>query len=343
MVDSTPLISVIVPVYKAEKYLDTCIASIASQTYSNLEILLINDGSPDRTPAICEDWAAKDVRIKVIHQKNLGAAAARNKGVAAARGELLGFVDADDWISADAYEVMQRNMERESADVSAIGMTDVRDSHFMTKGSLEHYTVGGAEEALIYVNASPYGNAPCMSRGVCDKLYRKELFKGIQFPDGWHVEDAPVTYQILEKIDRFVFDPAPKYFYRHNEESRSNATVVDIETIDYFESLYRLMLKKFPAAAPYVLYVYLENLVRVYQASLRITPSSRYHAFRKQALCSLRQYVPIVKAQVNPDIIPLGRKTRFAWGLLSVAPAVYNTLYLMYRKLFYRFAVHFKR
>ena len=101
-----PLISVIVPVYKVENYLDCCVQSIVNQTYSNLEIILIDDGSPDASGAMCDAWAEKDSRIRVIHQENAGGGAARNAGLDAARGERIAFVDSDDYIAPDCYQYM---------------------------------------------------------------------------------------------------------------------------------------------------------------------------------------------------------------------------------------------
>ena len=111
------LISVIVPVYKVEEYLDKCVQSIADQTYCNLEIILVDDGSPDSCPQKCDEWAKKDHRIVVIHKENQGAAMARNAGLDIARGEYISFVDSDDYLSLDAIEVMYKKMEADHSDL----------------------------------------------------------------------------------------------------------------------------------------------------------------------------------------------------------------------------------
>lgn len=101
-----PLVSVIVPVYKVGKYLDKCVESIVEQTYKNLEIILVDDGSPDNCPAMCDKWAERDSRIKVIHKQNGGVSSARNVGIDAAQGEFIGFVDSDDWLEPDMYDCL---------------------------------------------------------------------------------------------------------------------------------------------------------------------------------------------------------------------------------------------
>ena len=115
-------ISVIIPVYKVEKYLDKCIQSVVNQTFTDLEIILIDDGSPDRCPEICEQWAKKDSRIVVIHKKNGGLSDARNAGLNIATGEFISFVDSDDWIAKNMYEIMLNYLKREKAGIKRPGI-----------------------------------------------------------------------------------------------------------------------------------------------------------------------------------------------------------------------------
>lgn len=117
MLEEQPLISVIVPVYGVEQSLNECVASIVEQTYRNLDIILVDDGSPDRCPEMCDQWSSKDARIRVIHQRNAGPSAARNVGLDASHGEYIGFVDPDDHIAADMYKTLLNNLLREHADV----------------------------------------------------------------------------------------------------------------------------------------------------------------------------------------------------------------------------------
>lgn len=118
------LLSIIVPVYKAEKHLDRCVESILSQTYGNIELVLVDDGSPDACPAMCDSWAKRDWRVRVIHKKNNGASSARNAGLDMASGEYIGFVDADDFVEPDMYETLMKNALENNADRSGCGYFD---------------------------------------------------------------------------------------------------------------------------------------------------------------------------------------------------------------------------
>ena len=116
----TAKISVIVPVYKVEPYLDKCVSSIVNQTYTNLEIILVDDGSPDSCPTMCDAWAEKDSRIRVIHKPNGGLSDARNAGIVVATGELMAFVDSDDWIASDMYEHLYQRLTEDDSDIAAV-------------------------------------------------------------------------------------------------------------------------------------------------------------------------------------------------------------------------------
>ena len=132
-----PLVSVIVPVYKVEKYLDKCVESIVGQTYKNLEIILVDDGSPDNCPAMCDKWADRDSRIKVIHKQNGGVSSARNAGIDAVQGEFIGFVDSDDWLEPDMYDCLVKNALEYNADISRCGYFVDWSDHTSYVGSTE--------------------------------------------------------------------------------------------------------------------------------------------------------------------------------------------------------------
>ena len=117
-----PKISIIVPVYKVEKYLSRCIKSILRQTFTDFELILVDDGSPDKCPQMCDDWGKKDKRIRVIHKENGGLSSARNAGLRAARGEYIGFVDSDDWIACDMYEILYQLAKKYRADITCGGI-----------------------------------------------------------------------------------------------------------------------------------------------------------------------------------------------------------------------------
>ena len=175
-----PLISVIVPVFKVEKYLKRCLDSIVMQMYDNIEIILIDDGSPDRCPQICDSYKEADSRIIVIHQKNQGLSAARNKGLDIAQGQYVTFVDSDDWVSADYISELYLSIKDASADISIVNHKLVSDESQSEIKRKRHIKIFSRQQALFQLTARQ-NQAFVIS---CAKLYRKELFDNIRFPAG---------------------------------------------------------------------------------------------------------------------------------------------------------------
>lgn len=203
------LISVIVPVYGVEAYLERCVQSIVDQTYSNLEIILVNDGSPDNCPAMCDAWAEKDSRIKVIHKENGGLSDARNAGMAIASGELLGFVDSDDWISPEMYQLLYERLEADNSDISACGVQMVWEDNtpprMLTRAGRCVLETQGAMRAIIEEN--------WLKQPVWYKLYRRETIQDLLFPVGKYHEDVFWSYQAIGRANRVSAFDTPCYFY----------------------------------------------------------------------------------------------------------------------------------
>lgn len=208
------LLSVIVPVYKVEQYLDRCVESIVSQTYHNLEIILVDDGSPDRCPELCDQWAKRDTRIKVIHKENGGAADARNIGIRVATGEYLAFVDSDDYIEREMYETMLAAMGRTDSGIACCGRYVVRGSLQIPKHCMDRETVFTAVDAL---REMLLGGA--VEEAVWDKVYRAELFEGLQFPVGEINEDIVIIPALLNRAGRVVHVGKSFYYYWQNSSS----------------------------------------------------------------------------------------------------------------------------
>lgn len=203
------LISVIVPVYKVEAYLDKCISSIVNQTYSNLEIILVDDGSPDNCPAICDSWAARDNRIKVIHKENGGLSDARNAGMAIAAGELLGFVDSDDWIEPDMYQLLYENLVANDCDMSACGVQmDWEDGSPSIRLTKDGTCVLSSEDAMCAIIEESWLKQP-----VWYKLYKTALVKDILFPVGKYHEDVFWSYQAVGRANKMCVFDQPCYHY----------------------------------------------------------------------------------------------------------------------------------
>lgn len=213
--ENLPLISVIVPVYKVEAYLDKCISSIVGQTYRNLEIILVDDGSPDNCGAMCDVWAEKDSRIKVIHKENGGLSDARNAGMAAATGEYMGFVDSDDHIAPGMYQLLYERLIADNSDISACGVEMVFEnglpSRPLTKPGTCILDRTAAMEAVI--------RESWLKQPVWYKLYKSELVRDILFPVGKCHEDVFWTYQAVARAKKVSIFDTPCYFYTQRNGS----------------------------------------------------------------------------------------------------------------------------
>ena len=197
-----PLVSIIIPVYQVEKYLDKCITSVTKQTYTNLEIILVDDGSIDNCPVICDSWKERDSRIRVIHQKNSGLSVARNEGMKLATGEFIGFVDSDDWIEPNMYEILLTALWETEADIAVGGVKSfTEDSQDVIYTQLKTFerTVYSAEEALwmLLLVKKPKSSKVYISCAVWNKLFRRTIISDIVFPEGKLHEDIPWTAQAI--------------------------------------------------------------------------------------------------------------------------------------------------
>ena len=213
---TTPLISVIVPVDRVEKYLERCVKSILSQTYKNLEVILVDDGSPDQCPAICDACAEKDARVKVIHQENKGLSGARNAGIDAASGEYLAFVDSDDYVSPHFIEELYQLLQDTGCAIGQCRFSYVKGDGLVEEGDSAFCIYRG--ESLMEQLYGPEEKATCFVV-AWNKLYRAELFKetGIRYPEGRIHEDEATTYRLFHEAKKLAFlDRALYGYYTEN-------------------------------------------------------------------------------------------------------------------------------
>lgn len=204
-----PLISVVVPVYKVEAYLDRCVQSIVDQTYKNLEIILVDDGSPDNCPAMCDAWAEKDSRIRVIHKENGGLSDARNAGMQIANGEYLGFVDSDDYIAPEMYQLLMEHIVADSSDIAACGVKIVFEDDTASRNlTVEGCCVLDRKAAMEAVICESWLKQP-----VWYKLYKTQLVRDIPFPVGKYHEDVFWTWQAVARAGRVSVFDTPCYYY----------------------------------------------------------------------------------------------------------------------------------
>ena len=226
------LISVIVPVYNVEEYVEKCVLSIINQTYKNLEIILVDDGSTDNSGKICDEIAIKDNRIKVIHKKNGGLSDARNVGIDIAKGDYLGFVDSDDYIDPDMYSILLNNMNLTFSDISTCGRVIVNNESYKieyTDNITKCLTNNEAIKDLFVENNFVY-------HAAWDKLYKRELFDKIRFPVGRLFEDAAIMYRIFELAKKIVSTKKQLYYYVQRQGSISNCDYNKKKIIHQFEN-----------------------------------------------------------------------------------------------------------
>ena len=239
-----PVISVIVPVYKVEAYLPKCVESILAQTYQNVEVILIDDGSPDRCPAICDEFAHRDSRIKVVHKENGGLSSARNTGIDIAKGDYFAFVDSDDYIAPNMYEFLYSRMSEKQADISICGRYVVFESGKAVTKSNKNVIrlVMNSEDAIRNMCTFRYFDTSC-----CDRLYKKTVFSSIRFPTGKLCEDWYTMYRIFDSAEIITYDSTPLYYYFQRENSISRSEKINAASIDASRQMLEFVEQKYPA------------------------------------------------------------------------------------------------
>lgn len=214
----SPLVSIIVPVYNVEEYLNESIKSAINQSYKNIEIILIDDGSTDSCGSICNSYAMKDDRISVFHQKNMGLSAARNMGVSLAKGELISFLDSDDYMSPFMIEKMVTMMKKYNADVCCCDYTSTAFSN-KTGCIVDEY-----DNQLACASLLDSKGFKCYA---WNKIYKKQLFDNIKYPVGRYFEDISTTYRLFSQANKIVYLHEELYYYRLRRNSITRETFSD--------------------------------------------------------------------------------------------------------------------
>ena len=221
-----PLLSIIVPVYDVERYLPKCIDSILAQTFTDFELILVEDGSPDNCPALCDAAAAKDARIRVIHQKNGGLSAARNAGLDAARGEWIGFVDSDDYIAPEMYEALYKAVQSTGADLALCDYAEVNE----TGAPCPPMHISLAEQ--VFTGQELLKNATdTMIQPAWNKLYRRAIFAQLRYPEGKLNEDLFLIPEVCLQIQKAVVVPKALYYY----VQRGNSIMGKSKTLRHYD------------------------------------------------------------------------------------------------------------
>ena len=276
-------LSVIVPVYRVESYLDRCVQSIVDQTYTNLEIILVDDGSPDNCPAMCDAWAERDSRIRVIHKENGGLSDARNVGMALATGEFIAFIDSDDWIAPEMLEKLVYALQRDDSDIAACTVQmvweDDRPSELLTVQRSCVLERDEAQRALL--------RESLLKQPVWYKLYRRDRVKDIPFEVGRYHEDVFWSYQAVGRAWRvsLIEDIGYYYFQRGGSIMGEGYSLRRLDAIEAYERRYRYLKEHFPALEQEARVGMVSACVYHGQMAMKFLPA----ADRKQAMRYLNE------------------------------------------------------
>ena len=301
----------IVPVYKVEKYLNECIDSILAQTFTDFELILVDDGSPDNCPALCDAAAEKDSRVRVIHKINGGVSTARNAGLEAAQGNWIGFVDPDDFVDKTYYEKMLRAAKQAGAELAVCNEVFMEED-----GSLCDYQeqplrteVLSREEAIHRIRLTPLIQA-------ATRLHRRDVLEGIVFPVGKNYEDAFTTPEIIEHATAVACIKEKLYHYRLHPASimHGKVTLKNLDEIDANYGLLACALKYGKKDTAFLQYVLMKRMLRntkknlppkqrnserVQQAEACLKKAGR--EVRQQGACTLRNAAETALCIANPQ------------------------------------------
>jgi len=314
-----PLISVIIPVYKAEAYLDKCMDSVLNQTYRNLEIILVDDGSPDQSGAVCDRYAEKDPRVCVIHKKNGGAADARNHGLDKARGDYVAFVDSDDWIELNMYEQLLEQLQENNVKLCVCGRFDVINGEKVAGlGPKSNGRITEKEAFRKLLVEKELDSSPC------DKLYDKSIFAELRFPVGVINEDAAIIHQIIANAGEICLLDKRLYYYNHHAESVTTSSFSEKKLImkKHAEHTVEYITAQYPdlndVAQAYLAKRYIELCVCIVRADKEV------QKLQRSLYEEMMRYVHSVKQFLQT-------KDRVKYIMLRLR--VYNTLFPLAKRI----------
>ncbi|MBQ8200019.1 MAG: glycosyltransferase [Lachnospiraceae bacterium] len=332
-----PLISVIIPVYGVEPYLRRAVDSVLRQTYSNLEIILVDDGSPDGCPAICDAYAAKEARVRVIHKENGGLSNARNAGLDVAGGDYIAFLDSDDYYAPFFIEVLYKELLKNDAQV-ALCPYEVTDAMEPSQGpdfaARKKQYADGEVDCPVYDRGQMLLNqydALCGDATyfivAWNKLYKASLWKGVRYPKGKIHEDEATTYRIFDKVQRGVYVKLPMYAYFSAPESITRARF-SVKRLEWFDALDDRITffeeKEEMSALTAAVRARADAAIRYYYPLVRECPGERKEKKR------LKKYVKTAlemdRSGEKPKKGFLGFVKRTGYHLFLAAPGIYSVM-----------------
>ncbi|MFJ7728160.1 glycosyltransferase family 2 protein [Neobacillus sp. NPDC097160] len=325
-----PKISIIVPIYNVEKYLNKCIDSILAQTFTNFELILVNDGSPDNCGGICNKYSIIDPRIKVIHKKNGGLSSARNAGIKIAKGKYIGFVDSDDYIDKKMYEILYNSIELHSSDVVVCDVIKVNEENRIilkqdvnTEYRTEHFTNIQALNQLYQPNEDifdPMGRSGERWIFAVNKLYKRSLFQSLKYQEGVIYEDELIIHKIYYQSKKITSISAKLYYYVQRQDS----IVYSPFSINKFDRVYALKdrAKFFKTVRQNKLHE------KAFKCYLEVLIWNYYVA--KSQLSGVDKELKQLKRTLNKNIVSLIKNPYISWrqkvmvALFIVNPSVFG-------------------
>ncbi len=313
-----PLVSIVVPVYNAERYLDRCVESILAQTLESIQVILVDDGSGDGSLAICEKWAARDGRVEVVRKANGGPGSARNAGVACARAPYLGFVDSDDYVAPTMYEMLYGNLIHEDADVSICGVFSCYEDRVVTPESVpEKFTLTNIEAMREILSGRRLH--------VWDpvKLYPTSVVREHPFREDMTYEDAYAVVEIFPYVRKVVVDLTPQYYYWRHADSvttkKVDAACLDI--VKAYDHCYEVVAASFPDLLPEAEFRRIWSRFQVLdKVIMQGDPCDEFACkLEDDMIAFLRDQGSAIEACPY-----FGRGRKMAYGLLRIHPLLYR-------------------
>lgn len=337
-----PKLSIVVPVFNVEKYIQECLDSILHQSFQEFELLLIDDGSSDQSGSICDEYAAHDVRISVFHTINRGQAAARNLGIEKSKGEYIGFVDSDDWIDPVMFEKLLEENHRTECEIVACNFHIMDENGtFSLWNQKSRNLLFSKEEAMkeIIHNA-------ILTFSPCNKIYKRSLFREAKFKEGIILEDMDLSYRILYASNGVAYISKGYYYYRYNEKStlRTKFSLKRLDSYHVFKTMYEFYVKHYPEEALFVYYNLVMNGITLYEniISNHFNNTDSYASLisvdrklLRNMLCqnrysdSLKKKIKILMTLISPKItvrteLALSMMNKIRIGILAKTLGVYK-------------------
>ena len=328
-------ISIIVPVYNIEEYIEKCVKSIKKQTYENLEIILVDDGSTDTAGKICDELAEKDKRIKVIHKKNGGLSSARNEGMKNATGKYICFIDGDDYVREDYCEVLYNALINNNADISAVSYKEIKNSKTRIYNSAarskkefdDKCTMYSGDEIIIqFLHWKNF-------RIAWNKLYKAEVIRNQWFKEGATFEDMFFNYKVLSRIQRLAYVNSPCYYYIRRDGSIST-TYSEKNLNDFAEAIidvFNGVKERFPQLNKHNYYALLQWLTSL---SLKyVTTNQKYPKVIKKSDFIFNELNTYIEENDNDFLLMLSKWEKACLYAINYNKEMFYTILIKYQKM----------